>query len=186
MSKKGGRPKTYGVHEHFAAAPIPPGGHKFTQHRVRCKYCSKTMAKHVQRQQNHLAKECLGFHQAAGCSGFCPTRITTALSIMDRNSKDAMLIASLEAPPLCPLWIETLKSNLIELQPSPSSRLASHIPPSKILAWLSSSKCSIQLQAIYHLRSSGMIEFIQILNPAYKPPCGDRIASILPEVYQDY
>ncbi|KFA56461.1 hypothetical protein S40293_10252 [Stachybotrys chartarum IBT 40293] len=33
---------------------------------------------------------------------------------------------------------------------------------------------------------SGMVEFIQMLNPAYKPPSGDRIASILPEVYQDY
>ncbi|KAH7247629.1 uncharacterized protein BKA55DRAFT_572604 [Fusarium redolens] len=40
---KGGHPETLGVHEHFAAAPIPPGAGKFTQLRVRCKYCSKTM-----------------------------------------------------------------------------------------------------------------------------------------------
>ncbi|EXK76109.1 hypothetical protein FOQG_19131 [Fusarium oxysporum f. sp. raphani 54005] len=28
---KGGHPETLGVHEHFAAAPIPPGAGKFTQ-----------------------------------------------------------------------------------------------------------------------------------------------------------
>ncbi|KAJ0129484.1 Retrovirus-related Pol polyprotein from transposon RE2 [Fusarium oxysporum f. sp. albedinis] len=40
---KGGHSETLGVHEHFAAAPIPPGAGKFTQLRVQCKYCSKTM-----------------------------------------------------------------------------------------------------------------------------------------------
>ncbi|KAL7755610.1 hypothetical protein ACKLNR_005330 [Fusarium oxysporum f. sp. zingiberi] len=142
MSNKGGRPKTHGVHEHFAAAPIPPGGGKFTQLRVRCKYCSKTMAKHVQRQQNHLAKECLGFQQAAGHVDRQP-RITTALSIMDRNSKDQL------------------------------DRAAA-------LAIFKSGKPYTTFE------DSGMIEFIQMLNPAYKPPSGDRIATILPEVYQDY
>ncbi|KAJ3453422.1 hypothetical protein MRS44_017669 [Fusarium solani] len=142
MSNKGGRPKTHGVHEHFAAAPIPPGGCKFTQLRVRCKYCSKTMAKHVQRQQNHLAKECLGFQQAAGHVDRQP-RITTALSMMDRNSKDQL------------------------------DRAAA-------LAIFKSGKPYTTFE------DSGMVEFIQMLNPAYKPPSGDRIASILPEVYQDY
>ena len=142
MSNKGGRPKTHGVHEHFAAAPIPPGGCKFTQLRVRCKYCSKTMAKHVQRQQNHLAKECLGFQQAAGHVDRQP-RTTTALSMMDRNSKDQL------------------------------DRAAA-------LAIFKSGKPYTTFE------DSGMVEFIQMLNPAYKPPSGDRIASILPEVYQDY
>jgi hypothetical protein len=40
---KGGHPEILGVHEHFAAALIPPGAGKFTQLRVRCKYCSKMM-----------------------------------------------------------------------------------------------------------------------------------------------
>ncbi|KAK2922527.1 Ribonuclease H-like superfamily [Fusarium oxysporum f. sp. vasinfectum] len=137
MSNKGGRPKTHGVHEHFAAAPIPPGGGKFSQLRVRCKYCSKTMAKHVQRQQNHLAKECLGFQQAAGHVDRQP-RITTALSIMDRNSKDQL------------------------------DRAAA-------LAIFKSGKPYTTFE------DSGMVEFIQKLNPAYKPPSGDRIATILPE-----
>ncbi|KAL6405448.1 transposase [Ilyonectria robusta] len=123
---KGGRPKTHGVHEHFAAAPVPPGGGNFTQLRVRCKYCSKTMARHVQRQQNHLAKECLGFQQATGHVNRQP-RITTALSIMDRNSKDQL------------------------------DRAAA-------LAIFKSGKPYTTFE------DSGMAEFIQMLNPAYKPP----------------
>ncbi|RKK20269.1 hypothetical protein BFJ65_g6967 [Fusarium oxysporum f. sp. cepae] len=100
------------------------------------------MAKHVQRQQNHLAKECLGFQQAAGHVDRQP-RITTALSIMDRNSKDQL------------------------------DRAAA-------LAIFKSGKPYTTFE------DSGMVEFIQQLNPAYKPPSGDRIATILPEVYQDY